>query len=177
MNYGLLNTILFDGKINDSQRQGIEIIIDNAENLSVEQLSYVLATVYHETGRKMQPCEEAGYLSKEKQLAYLKKQKYFPYYGRDLVHTTWLYNYEKVKAFSDIDVVANPELIAQMPLAAQVAITFMIKGWYTGKKLSDYFNAEKEDALNARRIINGTDQAEKILAYYINFKKVINEKA
>lgn len=173
MNYELLNTLLFDGKMNDSQRQGIETIIENAENLSVTQLAYVLATVFHETGKKMQPTEEAGYLSKEKQMTYLTKQKYYPYYGRDLVHTTWKANYEKVKEFSGIDVVSKPALIAQMPLAAQVAITFMIKGWYTGKKLSDYFNDTKEDALNARKIINGLDCAEKILAYYLNFKKAI----
>lgn len=167
MNYDLLNTLLFDGKLNDSQRQGIEIIIDNAENLSVKQLAYVLATIYHETGRKMQPCKEIG------GEAYLKGKKYYPYYGRDLVQTTWVSNYQKVKAFTGIDVVNNPDLIGQMPLAAQVAITFMLKGWYTGKKLADYFTDDKEDALNARRIINGMDCAEKILAYYVNFKKAI----
>lgn len=169
MNYQLLNDTLFNGKMTDTQRQGIETIIDNAENLSVAQLAYVLATIYHETGAKMQPVKEYGGED------YLRSKKYYPYYGRDLVQTTWKANYEKVRQFSGIDVVSNPDLIGQMPLSAQVAITFMSKGWYTGKKLSDYFNGTKEDALNARRIINGLDCAEKILAYYINFKKAIED--
>lgn len=167
MNYQLLNDTLFAGKMSDTQRSGIETIIDNAENLSISQLAYVLATIYHETGRKMQPVKEFG------GEAYLRAKKYYPYYGRDLVQTTWKTNYERVKNFSGIDVVSNPDLIAQMPLAAQVAVTFMINGWYTGKKLSDYFNDSKEDALNARRIINGIDCAEKILAYWVNFKKCL----
>lgn len=157
---------LFNGNLSESQQSGLECIIDEwekQENSDIRQLGYVLATIYHETGRKMQPVKEYG------NEAYLRSKKYFPFYGRDLVQTTWKHNYEKVKNFSGIDVVSNPELIGQMPLSAQVAITFMIKGYYTGKKLSDYFNDTKEDAFNARRIINGVDCAEKILAYYHNF--------
>lgn len=159
-------TNLFNGNLSERQQSGLECIIDEWEkqnNSDMRQLAYILATIYHETGRKMQPVKEYG--NEE----FLRSKKYYPYFGRDLCQTTWKYNYEKVKNFSGIDVVSNPDLIGQMPLAAQVAIEFMIKGYYTGKKLSDYFNDTKEDALNARRIINGLDCAEKVLAYYHNF--------
>ena len=111
----------------------------------------------------MQPVKELG------GQAYLKSKPYYPYYGRDLVQTTWADNYQKVKNFTGIDVVSNPELIGQMPLAATVAVIFMQKGWYTGKKLSDYFNKTKTDWFNARRIINGTDKAELIADYAKEF--------
>jgi putative chitinase len=50
--------------------------------------------------------------------------------------------------------------------SAKVAIEFMNKGWYTGKKLAHYFNDKVDDPINARRIINGLDKAELIAGYY-----------
>jgi len=140
---------------------GMNDIIDYfiSKYTDLRWLAYVLATVYHETAETMQPVKEYG---GEK---YLKSKKYYPYYGRDLCQTTWIYNYQKVKDFSGIDVVSNPDLIGQMPLAAKVAIEFMVHGWYTGKKLQDYFNSVKEDYVNARKIINGLDKAELIAGY------------
>lgn len=157
---------MFNGSLSEGQQNGVDIIINewsSAQNSDIRHLAYILATIFHETGRKMQPVKEFG------SEAYLKSKKYYPYYGRDLVQTTWVHNYQKVKDFSGIDVISNPELIGQMPLAAQVAVTFMSKGLYTGKKLVDYFNNTREDAYNARRIINGLDCANKIVAYYKSF--------
>ena len=50
-------------------------------------------------------------------------------------------------------------------LAAQVMFAGMSQGWFTGKKLSDYFKDGKADWKNARRIINGTDKADTIAGY------------
>lgn len=163
---------LFSGTLFQSQKDGMIDILQEWYNYGLtdqRQLAYVLATVYHETGQKMRPVQEAGYLSKEKQMAYLQKQKYYPYFGQDLVHTTWKANYQKVKDFTGVDVVNQPHLIGQMPLAAKVAIHFMNKGYYTGKKLSDYFNSKKEDWINARKVINGTDKASMIAEYAKEF--------
>lgn len=41
----------------------------------------------------------------------------------------------------------------------------MTAGWFTGKKLADYFNPKKENWIYARRIINGTDKANLIASY------------
>lgn len=160
---------MFNGSLSISQQAGVDTILSEWEqaagNSDIRQLAYVLATIFHETGRKMQPTKEFG------NEAYLKSKPYYPYYGRDLCQTTWIYNYEKVRDFSGIDVVTNPELIGQMPLAAKVAIHFMQKGYYTGKKLNQYFNETTEDPFHARRIINGLDCAEKIADYYEKFKE------
>lgn len=161
MNFDLIRP-LFKGKLTQLQVDGINALVSEfqAQGLTDKRwLAYILATVFHETGARMQPVKELG------GEAYLKSKKYYPYYGRDLVQTTWKYNYERVKNFARIDVVNNPELIGQMPLAAKVAVRFMVEGWYTGKKLADYFNT-KEDPINARRIINGKDKAELIAGYY-----------
>ena len=151
---------LFNGNFSAGQLEGLTTILETCGDIDKRHTAYIISTIYHETGRKMQPVKEYG--SK----AYLSSKPYYPYYGRDLVQTTWIHNYQKVKDFIGIDVVTNPDLIGQMPLAAQVAVTFMQKGWYTGRKLSDYFNDEKNDPFNARRIINGIDCAERIKDYY-----------
>lgn len=151
------------GALSPSQLSGIETIVKEFGEGDKNQLAYILATIHHESGKKMQPVKEFG------GEAYLKSKKYYPYYGRDLTQTTWKANYEKVKKFSGIDVVNNPDLIGQMPLAAKVAVTFMKNGWYTGKKLSDYINDKKVDFINARRIINGTDKSELIASYASKF--------
>lgn len=158
------------GTLLQSQVDGISSILEEYRRLELSDkryLAYILATVKHETANKYQPVKEYG------GEAYLRSKKYYPYYGRDLVHTTWKANYEKVKAFSGIDVVTHPELIGELNLAVKVAFHFMIKGLYTGKKLSNYFNDEKTDWINARRIINGVDCAEKIAGYGKTFYEAL----
>jgi hypothetical protein len=155
------------GVIDQSQVDGINAVIDEWEQLTnltdTRQLAYILGTIRHETAGTMQPVTEHG---GEK---YLRSKSYYPYYGRDLVQTTWKPNYQRVKDFTGVDVVTHPELIGQMPLAAKVAIHFMTHGYYTGRKLSDYFNDHTEDWKNARRIINGLDRAELVASYAQKF--------
>lgn len=38
----------------------------------------------------------------------------------------------------------------------------MLRGVYTGHRLDEFVNAGKQDFFNARRVINGTDRAQKI---------------
>jgi Chitinase class I len=175
----MINKILFQNRLKtfglfqsatNSQVSGCNDIIDAflSNNLTdINQLAYILATVYHETAQKMQPVKEFGGIK------YLMSKAYYPYYGRDLVQTTWKANYEKVKKFIGVDVVTTPDLIEQMPLAAKVAVVFMSKGWYTGKKLSDYINSETKDYKSARRIINGMDKADLIASHAAKFEKCL----
>lgn len=166
MNWDIIRKELYNDKMNQSQVDGINCLLTEFDVQKVtdkRRQAYVLATVYHETAKKMQPVKEFG------SQAYLMSKAYYPYYGRDLCQTTWKVNYEKVKKFTGIDVVTNPDLIGQQPLAAKVCVKFMTSGWYTTKKLSDYFNDTKEDWINARRIINGTDKAQDIANYAVIF--------
>lgn len=52
---------LFGSPINPSQRQGIDAILaewDKRGLMDMRWLAYILATAFHETGKKMQPIEE-----------------------------------------------------------------------------------------------------------------------
>lgn len=67
-------------------RQGtINAIIDECKKQGIglnTQIAYVLATVEHETGGTFKPVYESYYLGASKADAYLRKKKYYPYYGR-----------------------------------------------------------------------------------------------
>lgn len=64
-----------------------------------------------------------------------------------------------------VNLVKNPEKALDIDIAAQVLLIGMIRGIFTGKKLSDYFKPGTADWLNARRIVNGTDKANLIADY------------
>jgi hypothetical protein len=112
-------------------------------------LAYCFATALHETAHTLQPVTEYG--SKE----YLHAKKYWPYIGRGYVQLTWKSNYEKY------GIQDTPEKALEPELAAHIMIDGMTKGIFTGRKLSQYFNEAQDDPINARRIVNSLDQAEK----------------
>lgn len=130
-----------------------------AVGLLRNQAAYVLATAYHETAHTVEPVRERG---GEK---YLKAKRYYPYVGMGYVQLTWQENYEKAGAALGVDFVAEPKLLLQARFAAPILVTGMAEGWFTGKKLADYLTLGKSDFVNARRIINGTDDARLIGGY------------
>ena len=71
-------------------------------------------------------------------------------------------NYQKFSDLLKQDFVGNPDLVLIPENAAKILVHGMVHGSFTGKKLSDYFKPEKADWSGARRIVNGTDQAERI---------------
>lgn len=67
----------------------------------------------------------------------------------------------------------NPDAAATLPVAAQVMVTGMRDGDFTGRKLADYFSPSKCEWREARKIINGLDRADDIAKFAINFHKAI----
>jgi hypothetical protein len=65
----------------------------------------------------------------------------------------------------DADLVQDPEQALRPAIAYQIMSVGMRKGLFTGKKLGDYISASGCDYKNARRIINGVDQAALIAQY------------
>ena len=126
------------------------------------QIAYVLATVEHETNRTFKPVREAYWLKDPD--GYLKKHHpdYYPYYGRGFVQLTWLKNYRLYGSLLGIDLVNNPDLALDPDNARFVLVHGFKNGSFTGKKLEDYVNATQTDFINARRCINGTDEAADI---------------
>lgn len=150
---------VFGGKISQKQVDGINRIIAyrNATwpKMPDAELAYLLATVTHETAFAMQPVTEYG------SAEYLKSRRYWPWIGRGLIQITWKTNYLKFG-------IKNPANALTWPVALDVAFRGMIKGMFTGKKLSDYIKPGKTpNFVGARAIINGSDRA-KLIAGYAN---------
>lgn len=161
----------FGGRISASQVSGIEAILAACPAmLGLASLAYCLATAFHETARTMQPIEEYGRG---------KGGTYGPtgFWGRGLVQLTWQANYAKATAelrkrgvlTAAEDLVKTPALALRPDVAAAVMFYGMVEGWFTGKKLADYFGPGRSDPVGARRIINGTDKAATIAGYHAAF--------
>jgi len=144
-----------DAVLNECEAQGIS---------DVRQVAYIMATGYWEAHNPKKPELRLTPMKEFGGEAYLKGKKYYPYVGMGLSQLTWLDNYKKEGKRLNIDLVGHPELILEIPIAANSHVYCMSHGSYTGKKLSDYINDKKCDFINARRIVNGTDRAEEVAA-------------
>lgn len=175
---------LFAGRLTQQQVNGLTAILNEWENNYKKKddrwLAYMLATAHHETDRKMAPIEEYG-KGKGKPYGKRLKQSGQPYmdtaslfYGRGFVQLTWYENYQKAGKKLGIDLISNPQLALQLQYASPIMFAGMMEGWFTGRKLGDYFSATKEDWVNARRIINGTDKANLIAAYAQDYYSCIS---
>ena len=163
---------LFTGSLRTGQVAGMSAIFEGWDHIGGEsdaQLAYILATVYRETAQTMQPIEEYG-RGKGHSYGVATKAYGQAYYGRGFVQLTWDYNYSNAdKKLHDLgfltpneDLLKNPELALRPDIAAQILIHGMTDGWFTGKKLSNYFSGRVTDWAGARRIINGSDHAAEI---------------
>ncbi|AKF13579.1 chitinase [Sinorhizobium phage phiN3] len=183
------NPLLFNGRLSSEQVVGISAILNRMEKLDARWLAYALATAFHETGGRMVPImENLNYSAKGLRATFPKyfnladAAKYerkpqaianraygnrmgngpeasgdgWLMRGRGLVQLTGRDNYRKY------GIENNPDKALEPDFAVAIMFDGMTSGAYTGKKLSDYFNDTKTDWVGARRIINGTDKAEKI---------------
>jgi putative chitinase len=119
-------------------------------------LAYMMATVFWETDHTMRPIREYG---EGRGKAYGHPVNGHVYYGRGYVQLTWIANYEKLGKLLGVNLAGNPDLALNPGIAARIMFAGMTKGLFTGKGLANYFDLGKEDWINARRIINGTDHA------------------
>lgn len=150
------------GKLRQSQVDGFERILDEAERRAVilPQLAYILATVWHETAKRMQPVREMG------GEAYLRRKPYYPWVGEGLVQVTWEYNARKFGA-------KKPGDLMSWPIALRALFDGMGRGMFTGKRLDDYIAPPKVDFINARRIVNGLDKADLVAAHAERFRALL----
>lgn len=177
---------LYQKDLTEGQLQGLNAILDewevNKHLIDIRWLAYILATVYHETDKTMQPIAEYGkgrgkpYGNKfkygggpGKRVAYTQPDKL--YYGRGHTQNTWYEIYDRLTKANKNgwDFLNDPDLLLLMRPSIWATFYGMTTGLYTGRKLAHYFDHQLEDAVNARKIINGTDKAELIALYYRRF--------
>jgi hypothetical protein len=166
---------LFGGALRQPQIDGLTSILDEWEENWAKKddrwLAYMLATTHHETDRSMRPVEEYG---KGRGRQYGKRIKMSGeayddtdsiFYGRGYVQLTWYENYERAGDELGLDLLDEPELALQPEIASAIMFLGMSQGWFTGKRLSQYFGPDVEKWEEARRIINGRDKASLIAGY------------
>jgi len=172
------------GKLSQSQVIGFEAIFDMWDFLKLKDsrwLAYILATIWHETAKTMQPIEEFG---KGKGKKYGKRMWYSGkfytdishiFFGRGHTQNTWRDIYLKLTKANknNWDFVNHPELLLQMKPSIWATFHAMTIGLYTGVSLSQFFNDKKNDPIGARKTINGNDKAILIKGYYDKFLKSI----
>lgn len=171
---------------------GTEAIIDASLKYKVadpHHVADVLAQVYHETGKYMMPIKETvmphhkdknpsdktviarlDNAYKSGKLPWVSK----PYwrdgaFGRGPIQLTHWENYRRLGDMVGVDLVANPDLALDPKIGAEIAVLGMVRGAFTGRKLSDY---DFPEALRAspsnhpRRIVNGKDGTDADIAKY-----------
>jgi len=178
---------LFKDSLTPAQIEGINAIFDywdaNLATADRRWLAYILATAFHETAYTMQPVRETLATSDSRaveiletafasgRLSWVKTPYWRPdedgksWLGRGLVQLTHRRNYEAMSEVTGIDLVAEPDRAMEMTPAVTILIEGMLRGSFAGHRLSDHLNEEREDWVNARRIVNGTDRAEKLAEY------------
>jgi predicted chitinase len=95
----------------------------------------------------------------------------FAYRGRGYVQITGKSNYQKWSNELTTNLVANPNLAATPDIAAQIAVEGLDRGLFTGVSLANYVNSGGTDFVNARRTINGTDNAQAIASSANSFSQ------
>lgn len=164
----------FPGKLTEGQASGMGAILDEWERrrlTDLRWLGYMLGTSFHETAFKMQPITEYGsrsYFDKyegRKDLGNTVPGDGYRFRGRGDVMITGRRNYQLASQKLGVDLVAYPERALEPTLSAAIMFLGMAEGWFTGKKLSDYFTPSTSDWTNARRIVNGLDKAATIAGY------------
>ena len=181
---------LFNKTLTQDQVDGMNYLLEvwewafeaNNPNDGTMWLAYALATFFHETDQRMQPIEEYG---KGAGKSYGKKTGPHnqAYYGRGHVQLTWDTNYKNGQQYmkdrynKDVNIYPNASNMLNAEISALVSYDGMVYGWFTGVGLPKYLSKSKniEDPVNARRIVNGTDQAQKIAGYYWKFKAALKQ--
>jgi putative chitinase len=174
--FDVVKAKLYHGHMDASEVSGTNAILASwnatAPGSDGRFIAYTLATAFHETACTMQPVQEYG---KGRGRAYGVPAGpwHAVYDGRGDVQLTWYDNYVKANAklhtlgvlAPGLNLAENPDFAMRPDVAAAIMIHGMLEGWFTGKRLADYFDAERTDFLHARRIINGMDCAPAIAGY------------
>ena len=159
------------GSLDQVQVDVINRMLVAANHWPSSWLAYALATAWHEC--RFRPVPEIG---KGRGRKYGKPGKWYGQipYGRGLVQLTHDTNYAWADAALGLNgtLLRNFDLALDPDISARLMVIGMETGAFTGKALKHYLSGEfatYEQFVPCRRIINGTDRAEKIASYAVGF--------
>lgn len=182
-----LESLIPHYKLTAEQFSNIKVLYNEAIKAGVNdkrKFAYMLATWAHECAYKWKPIKEFGgvqYFIKKywlnskvaKWLGNDDANDAAKYFGRGNVQITGEALYEKAGKKLGVDLLNNPDLALQIDIACKIQVYGMIEGWFTGKKLSDYFNDKITEPVLARAIINGKDKQYEIAKIYETIMAII----
>lgn len=136
----------------------------------IRLLAYIVATADYETGRTFLSIED-GTRGKGTLYATMTKISGKPYikpiqlyYRRGIAPIVGYENYQKISRKSGIPIFENPELLMDEDIAIQILVDGMMQGWFTNRKLTDYFHKTKEDWEGARAVVHKNEKNKLIAA-------------
>lgn len=189
--FDALRTGLLGPKLDEGEVTGCQAILEACAGFPVAWTAYALATAYHETAHTMLPIKEFGgpkYLHRMYDVAGARSAMAkrhgnihpgdgVKFAGRGYVQLTWRDNYKRAGEKLGVDLVGNPDLAMNKDIAAMILRHGMRDGWFTAQKLGDYLTgtgpAGRAQFRAARRIINGTDKADLIAGYALEFQSAL----
>ena len=170
---------------------GANAILDCMWGLPEPFIAYALATAWHETAHTLQPIKERGgdaYFFRRydregqhpaiaRQLGNTQKGDGVKFCGRGFVQLTGRENYARASLECRADLLGNPDLAMRPDIAARILRGGMSAGWFTGRRLAQCLppnrSASREEFREARAIINGSDRADLIAGYAMEFQAAL----
>lgn len=171
----------FGGRLDADQIKGMNALLDAGRGLPLHHMANILAQVRRETGGIMAPIKEtvmpwhkdrnpsdaevirrlnAAYRAGK--LPWVKAPYWLDgWFGRGQIQPTHKVNYDKFGV--------TKEEALMLHHSARIAVAGMVRGMFTGRKLSDYsFPAalDNPSGTNPRRIVNGPDGSDKQVAVF-----------
>lgn len=175
--------------IAQSEVDGCNAITQACGGLPLSWAAYSLATAYLETAHTMQPIREMGgeaYFFRmydpqgnrpavAAQLGNTQPGDGARFCGRGYVQLTGRADYARAGRLLGMDLIGNPDLALRPDIAAKIMRQGMVGGWFTGKSFADFLTptAGRDQFINARRIINGTDRAPLIADFAVQFQDAL----
>ena len=152
-----------------NQQRSVAALVQaaTAQKLTKPQIAYILATAEHESDRFATLEEYASGAAYEGRadLGNSRPGDGRLFKGRGYVQLTGRNNYRAYGKRTGIQILELPYILMNWAsLSVFVIVDGMMTGAYTGRRLDQFVNKNQQDFRNARRVVNGLDQADKIAA-------------
>ena len=135
--------------------------------LTKAQIAYVLATAEHESDsfNTLEEYSKGDQYDGRADLGNTQPGDGVRFKGRGYVQLTGRLNYTKYTEKTGLELVKLPIILMnRAALSVFVIVDGMMHGVYTGRRLDQFVNNQKQDFFNARQVVNGHDRADKIAA-------------
>ena len=143
---------IFGKPLTEAQRAGCLALLERGQSRPLScprAFAYALATATWETGGAMLPLEEKADS---------------PWRGRGFVCASGQDFYERASALCGVDLVAQPDKLLDPETAADVLLSGLENGAFTGESVASYFGTGEIDWVGARRAVGDMAEAHRVAA-------------